>query len=917
MLRSCLYALSALFFLHQNSTQAQVLINEFSAANYRHIPDNYGDYEDWIELYNTSGSAVDLSGYHLSDRADEPTKWAIPGGTSIPAGGHLRFWCSGRNTTVGSHYHTNFKVSQTRKREGIYFNDPSGGHIDSNGIAIPNQSRHSWGRSSDGAADWVIFTNPTPGASNSGASYIGYAATPILSPDPGLHAGALSVSMSSPDAGLSIRYTTNGFMPTAASTLYSSPVNVATTTVIRAIAIPSDPDYLPSFVETNTYFVGSGHTIPVVSIAGDQIQTLLSGSFIEPVGSFEFFDASGGFLAEGVGDYNKHGNDSWAYPQRGLDYITRDQLGYASDINHPIFKVKDRRRFQRLILKPAANDNYPYEVGAHIRDAFVHTLSDAAQLRVDERTSQAAILYVNGQYWGVYEIREKVDDHDFTDYYYDQGEFDIDFIKTWGGTWTEYGSMADWNSLRTYIMSSDMTVESNYTYVDERLNTGSLIDYAILHSWIVCMDWLNWNTAWWRGRNPDGDKKKWRYALWDDDASFGHYVNYTGIPDTGPTADPCDATELSGWSDPEGHMGMIRKLMDNENFHDDYINRYADLNNYFFNCDFALPFLDSMLNVIRPEMPAQIARWGGNMTGWENSVTQLRDFIIARCGYIVSGMEDCFEEDAWPISIMVEPEGGGEVRVNTLDIPYYPFSALYFSGVNIDLQASESDGWVFDRWELLHHSLEPGITEPNVQLRLSSSDTIIAYFRITELPVFPIHVDVYPPGAGTVSINSIEPVSYPWTGGFTSGSVVSVRATAAEGYSFRNWNLLNQFINPSASDPNGFFSISTGDTLEAHFQLGTGLESPGSALSYFEGLPNPSPGWLQINWQLERGGLGSLELLSATGQHMATLLPPQQLQPGLQRLDIDLGSVLSGAGLYFLVLRVDGYQHTARVVYAP
>ena len=896
--------------------QSQVMINEFSAANYNAIPDNYGEYEDWIELYNAGATSVDLGGYHLSDRADDPTKYAIPAGLNIPAGGHLRFWCSGRNITAGTNYHTNFKLTQTRKKEGVYFTDPSGVHVDYNSMAIPNQSRQSWGRTTSGAAAWSVFTNPTPGSLNGGPSYLSYASKPTLSPDQGLYAGATSVTITSPDAGVTIRYTTNGDLPTASSTVYTGPINVAATTVIRAAAFPSDPTIFPSFVETNTYLIGAAHNVMIMSIAGDLVDNLLNGSFLEPIGSFELFSKDGVFLAEGVGDYNEHGNDSWAYPQRGIDYVTRDQLGYANDIEYPIFRVKDRDQYQRLILKAAANDNYPYENGAHIRDAFVHALSDAADLRVDERTYEPAILYVNGQYWGVYEIREKVDDSDFTDYYYDQDEFDIDFIKTWGGTWEEYGSRADWDALSNFILTNDMTVAANYDYVTERYNVGSLIDYTILHSWVVCMDWLNWNTAWWRGRNPDGDKKKWRYALWDDDATFGHYVNYTGIPDTGPTADPCDPTSLDGWSDPEGHMALLNKLQDSEDFQDDYFNRYADLSNWYFNCDFVLPFLDSLIDVIRPEMPAQISRWGGSMTGWENQVTELRDFIIDRCGYIVMGMEDCFGEDAWDVTLAVEPPLSGRIQVNTLIPPYYPFNAIYLSGVEIDLLATEADSWTFDHWELNNNVVSPSVDDPAVTMELIAGDTITAHFRLTELPAYPIHVIVSPEGSGTVTINSIEPLTYPWEGSYISGTVVNVTANPAAGYSFSYWNLLNQFMNPSATDANGYFAIAMGDTLEARFQSGTGLDLPGSPLSYFNLQPSLSTGFTQLQFSLEREGTTEIRLLSTTGQQLAVLQGAQQMAPGLYTLNIDLSSMNLSAGVYLIALQTDGYVQTEKLMLA-
>ena len=176
-------------------------------------------------------------------------------------------------------------------------------------------------------------------------------------------------------------------------------------------------------------------------------------------------------------------------------------------------------------------------------------------MELDERTYEPCVVYLNGEYWGVYEIREKVDDHDFTKEYYDQGKRWIDFIKTWGGTWQEYGSWDDWYTLHDFIVDEDMSIDANYEQAIEELNPQSLVDYMIINTHVVCADWLNWNTAWWRGRKPDGQAQRWRYALWDLDATFGHYINYTGIPDTSPFADPCDNEDL-GFADFEGHVSQ-------------------------------------------------------------------------------------------------------------------------------------------------------------------------------------------------------------------------------------------------------------------------------------------------------------------------------------------------------------------------
>ena len=115
------------------------------------------------------------------------------------------------------------------------------------------------------------------------------------------------------------------------------------------------------------------------------------------------------------------------------------------------------------------------------------------------------------------------------------------------------------------------------------------------------------------------------YTLWDMDATFGHYVNYTGIPDQGATADPCAVEALP---DPggQGHTEIMTELMNNPTFEQYYISRYIDLGNTVFSCDFMLSHLDSLITLISPEMPAQVARWGSSVATWEANVQTLRRF---------------------------------------------------------------------------------------------------------------------------------------------------------------------------------------------------------------------------------------------------------------------------------------------------
>jgi gliding motility-associated-like protein len=728
--------ITVLFFLfHFSESKAQVLINEYSCSNLTTIADGFGELVDWVELYNPTANPIDLSGWYLSDKSTNLTKWMIPSGT-IAGNSFKMVYCSGKNTVFGDEYHPNYKLTQT-ENEWIILTNAFGNVSDSLKIVHLTKNNHSVGRSTNGAADWKLFTNPTPNSNNSGSQNF-YTSTPVFSISAGFYATPQTISITCSNPSATIRYTTDGSVPTITSTQYLNPLNITVSTLLRAVAFSVNE---PSFTASATYFINTNHTVPVVSVAGNgdfSVATLLNGDAgIEPQGFFELFEEDGTYIDKGEGEFNKHGNDSWSYSQRGFDFIMKDEFGYNNEIEHQIFPEKSRNKFQRLILKAGASDNYPFEAGgAHIRDAYVQTLSQKADLKLDERTWRPCVVYLNGQYWGVYEIREKTDDHDFTDIYYDQTKDSIQYLKTWGGTWEEYGgpqASTDWNTLRDFIMNNNMGVSANFNYVDSLLNWESLADYFFINSYIVSQDWLNWNTGWWRGMNPNGDKKKWRYTLWDLDACFGHYINYTGIPDITPDADPCNAENLPNPGG-QGHTDILAKLMnENDSVRHYYVTRYADMLNTYFSCEYMNFLLDSMVNEIQPEMTAHVARWGGSMIEWQANVTAMREFINQRCQILENGLIDCYNlSGPFDVTFKVSPANAGEIKVNSIWLENYPIITSYFGGINTNLIARANIGYTFSHWEVVNNLLtQPNVNDTN-SLTISANDTIIAVFVINE-----------------------------------------------------------------------------------------------------------------------------------------------------------------------------------------
>ena len=278
----------------------------------------------------------------------------------------------------------------------------------------------------------------------------------------------------------------------------------------------------------------------------------------------------------------------------------------------------------------------------------------------------------------------------------------------------------------------------------------SLIDYMIVNLTVVASDWLNYNTGWWRGRNPDGKHKKWGYILWDLDATFDYYINYSGVPNTDPDAVACDLEDIAEYMDVFfGGFGgganvdvgkhekiFLKLLEENSTFKQLYYSRYADMMNTVYSCENMINTLDKMLAVIEPEMPRQIQRWGGTMTEWQENVNSLKDFINQRCTLLDDGMLECYEElsGTYEITLMTEPAEMGEIDFNTLDIETFPWVGNYFGGMENKIKAKVfkdfEDDYKFSHWISTAGNTIADVTSRKSTITINQPDTLIAVFNM-------------------------------------------------------------------------------------------------------------------------------------------------------------------------------------------
>jgi hypothetical protein len=397
------------------------------------------------------------------------------------------------------------------------------------------------------------------------------------------------------------------------------------------------------------------------------------------------------------------------------------------------------------------------------------------------------------------------------------------------------------------------------------------------------------------------------------DASFGHYINYTGIPDTGPTADPCDNEDI-GFSDFEGHVALIQSLMQNEEFHSLYVNRYADMNNSFFTCDYMIDLLDEMIGRIEPEMPRQIERWGGTMAGWEASVQELRDFILTRCTLIDDGIEDCYDvEGPYPVTVIVEPAGSPNgVKVNTFIPTEYPFMGNYFAGTTLNFEAAPAEGWIFDHWEVATATFTPDEFASAIQMSIAEDEEIVAWFAPEEPCAAPTNFE-YDSGFTNTTLT--------WTGLVTS---LSYELKYREMGSTDDWEL-EVLIDPEYT----IFGLSECTDYEAEirsicgtavsetamFEFNTACVSSTedeNTLLEFNAFPNPFSDEFAVDIVLSESQDAVLEVFAMNGQkvYRQNLV---SLQTGQNRIPVKFDNELLG-GTYFVKLTTNTDDLIRKVV---
>lgn len=435
----------------------------------------------------------------------------------------------------------------------------------------------------------------------------------------------------------------------------------------------------------------------------------MSGSSSELEFNFSYIENGVEVLNHNVGLRN-HGNGSRYMPNRSIRLYAKNGYG-VSKFNHSFFDDYDHNSFKRIILRNSGNDASK----TMFRDAFTQQL--VKHLNVEIQDYQPVVVFINSEYQGIYNIRERFDEHYF-DRVFGVDEDEIDYLENTGleNGVVDLGDDVHYLSMMNFLESNSLEDTNNYDYVITLLDPIDYTDYCISYIFTSNYDWPHNNNEYWRKRvsyspeAPYGQDGRWRWLIKDMDYSYGLWDWDDGTHNTLNFATTLyEETSL----DPEvfdKSTLILRRLLENETYKNYFVNRFADLINTTFLPSRTINLIDQMQSVLAPEIGEHIHRWGmiPSHSVWNSNVDVMRDFAQSRPTIQRNHIAQRFNIDSHEVIVDVSTQEHGYVKINTIEIlpttvgvseTPYPWEGVYFENIPITITAIPNGGYVFSHWE--------------------------------------------------------------------------------------------------------------------------------------------------------------------------------------------------------------------------
>jgi hypothetical protein len=747
---------------------ADLRINEIMASNLLTIKDENGDSSDWVELYNPDSVAVNLQGWALSDSASNPLKW-IFGSVSIQPGQRLVVWASSKNRPNGPQIHTSWAISASG--ESILLTNPSGTLVDQfPSIAVARDV--SMGRQPDGTGPLYFFTQATPGTANITTGYpTETLAQPVFSVAGGMRTTSATVAITSTVVGGTIRYTLDGSDPIESSPVYSVPITLSSRVgqangismirtnnqsvgapyyegwqqpsgevykinVLRARVFKTN--VLPSRITTQSYLIdplGAGRfSLPMISISsssenffsaetgiyvvGNYNNYSQDGSAWERPGHIEFYETGGSLAFQGEIGIRLHGGTTVSRPRKSLRIYSRNPTGKVP-FAHKIFPDKSVAIFDTFLLRNSGNDWGQ----AIFRDAMVSAL--AAPTGIDRQHVRPVVVFLDGEYWGVHNLRDRFDEGYYLNHY---GLGDLQFsqleICSCNSSWPSADSgeptlVSDFTDIINRAGNNEFASAAGYAALASRIDIDNYIDYNAIEIWCGNTDWPGNNQRVWRAVTPNTSAGanarldgRWRWLLYDTDFGLGldffYVIGYGDGPNHNTLAHATTSTGTD-WSNNEVGTRLLRKALDNQTFKRKFINRFADLLNTSLSANNATATLDQFQATYSPNMSEHVLRWRQPID-WTGVLARIRNYVQLRPAAVRSHIVSKFGlSGSANLVVNVNDATQGVVTVNTIALQNttvgvpanpYPWNSVYFKGVSLPIRAQAKSGYEFVSWSL-------------------------------------------------------------------------------------------------------------------------------------------------------------------------------------------------------------------------
>jgi len=604
------------YYLNTDKNKTLV-INEVCVLNDSTYVQN-GEYFDWIELKNVSENAIDLSNYYLTKSAENPTKWQFPKRVLMPGETVLVSASGDIEKSTETFLHCSFRLDSKYDELFVFVNENGQIRLE-DGVILHNiPYGMTYGRSPLGG--FAYMQNPTPGSNNEiGVREI--SKEPELSENSGIFNDVDGVTVSI-NANGTVKYTLDGSEPNETSAEYTSPFFFTKTTVLRVKCYENGKQ--ESKTVTASYIINENHTLPVVSVTsspdglfGEENGICYRGEADEN-GKYpsdaniykdwerechaELIDGEYGFSVDcGI---KLFGQSNREYPKQSFQLKFRAKYG-ASEVYCSLFdSTPEITKFENLVLRSGSQD-YRRSM---MRDEVCTTLASETGLLV--QGNKPCVLYINGEYYGIYYIREKIDEH-FIASHENVSEESVDLLVGNGNP--IYGSSDGWYDLLWNVRHYDMSKQENYNYIKKRMDVESFADFVIAQA--ICGNRDSGNIKFYKSTETDN---KWRWIFFDLDYGLTDDTSY-GL------AFMID-TEGTGYAH-KFSTTMINELLKNPEFFDMFLRRFAYQLDVTFSEERVTETVKYYKELLYGEIERNIEKWGNNLSTYSWQTKSIIEYI--------------------------------------------------------------------------------------------------------------------------------------------------------------------------------------------------------------------------------------------------------------------------------------------------